>query len=449
MNEKENIENNSKLIFPLGGKGSSYEQTIQYLYDRLPVFHHIGSAAYKPGLNNSILLMDALKNPQNNYSTIHIAGTNGKGSVSHLLAAVLQQSGYKVGLYTSPHLVDFRERIRINGKMIDQQYVIDFVAEHINLFSEVEPSFFEATMAMAFNYFSDHKVDIAIIEVGLGGRLDSTNIIRPEISVITNISFDHMGFLGDTLEKIAFEKAGIIKRNVPVIIGEALPETRNVFEMKAIEEDAPIFYAEEIIKVSFKKYEYDCMFVETSDNKTYQVGLCGNYQLKNIATTLTAIHQLKELDYKIPTTAIMKGFEKVTEITGLKGRWQILQHSPVVVADTGHNIGGFQYIVEQLKSQTYKTLRIVIGMVNDKDISAVLAILPKNALYYFTQANIERALPANDFMSKGKSFSLNGMAYPTVIQAVTAALDESDPEDFIFIGGSNFVVGEALAKLTV
>ena len=443
------MEDNSNLSSPFEDKGSLYDQTIQYLYDRLPVFHHIGSAAYKPGLNNSILLMSALKNPQKDYPTIHIAGTNGKGSVSHLLAAVLQQSGYKVGLYTSPHLVDFRERIRVNGKMIDQQYVIDFVADHKNLFQEIEPSFFEATMAMAFDYFSDRKVDIAIIEVGLGGRLDSTNIIRPEISVITNISFDHMGFLGDTLEKIAFEKAGIIKQNIPVVIGETVPETREVFESKVIEEDAPIYYAEEFIQVTFKKYENDCMIVETSDNKTYRVGLCGNYQLKNIATTLTAINQLKELDYKISTDSVMKGFEKVTEITGLKGRWQVLQHSPVVIADTGHNIGGFRYIVEQLKSQTYKTLRIVIGMVNDKDISAVLAILPKNALYYFTQAGIERALPANEFMMKGKSYSLHGMAYPTVIQAVAAAIDESDPEDFVFIGGSNFVVGEALAKLTV
>jgi len=229
MDEIKNMEDNSNLSSPFEDKGSLYDQTIQYLYNRLPVFHHIGSAAYKPGLNNSILLMSALKNPQKDYPTIHIAGTNGKGSVSHLLAAVLQQSGYKVGLYTSPHLVDFRERIRVNGKMIDQQYVIDFVADHKNLFQEIEPSFFEATMAMAFDYFSDRKVDIAIIEVGLGGRLDSTNIIRPEISVITNISFDHMGFLGDTLEKIAFEKAGIIKQNIPVVIGETVPETREVF----------------------------------------------------------------------------------------------------------------------------------------------------------------------------------------------------------------------------
>jgi len=448
MDEIKNMEDKSNLSSPLEDTSSLYDQTIQYLYDRLPVFHQIGSAAYKPGLDNSIRLMKELKNPQSDYPTIHIAGTNGKGSVSHLLAAVLQQSGYKVGLYTSPHLVDFRERIRIDGKMIDQQYVIDFVTEHKKMFDDVEPSFFEATMAMAFDYFSDSKVDVAIIEVGLGGRLDSTNIILPDLSVITNISFDHMGFLGDTLGKIAFEKAGIIKHNVPVVIGEALPETRDVFEMRVLEDDAPIHYAEEFIQVTFKKYENNCMIVETSDNYIYRVGLCGMYQLKNVATTLTAIHQLKELDYKITDNAVKQGFEKVTELTGLQGRWQILQQSPLVIADTGHNIGGFQYIVEQLKSQTCKTLRIVIGMVNDKDISAVLAILPVDAVYYFTQASIERALPANEFMQKGKSYHLNGMAYQTVIQAVKAAIIDSYSDDLVFIGGSNFVVGEALPIFT-
>jgi len=445
MNEIENIENSINSGSPLGTRGSSlYDQTIQYLYDRLPVFHHIGSAAYKPGLENSIRLMGALNNPQNNYRTIHIAGTNGKGSVSHLLAAVLQESGYKVGLYTSPHLVDFRERIRVSGEMIAQQYVIDFVKKHKKLFDGIEPSFFEATMAMAFNYFSDCKVDIAVIEVGLGGKLDSTNIITPELSVITNISFDHMAFLGDTLEQIAHEKAGIIKLNIPVVIGEALPETIPVFEMKVIKEDAPIFYAEEFIKVTFKRYENNSMIVETSDNKTYQVGLCGNYQLKNIATTLTAIDQLNELDYKISNSSIKRGFEKVIEITGFRGRWQVLQQAPAVVADTGHNAGGFRYIVEQLKAQDYKTLRIVIGMVNDKDISAVLALLPADALYYFTQASIVRALPAEELQKQAKSLGLTGEAYPSVKEAIRAALEEADQADFIFIGGSNFVVGEAL-----
>ena len=447
---KKDTQNNSNSSSPAGVRGSSlYDQTIEYLYARLPVFHHIGSAAYKPGLDDSIQLMKTLNNPQNNYRTIHIAGTNGKGSVSHLLAAVLQQSGYKVGLYTSPHLVDFRERIRVNGEMIEQQYVVDFVEQHKSMFDVIEPSFFEATMAMAFNYFSDCKVDIAVIEVGLGGRLDSTNIITPELSVITNISFDHVGFLGDTLEKIAFEKAGIIKQNIPVVIGESVPETSRVFEMKVMEEDAPIYYAEKHIQVTFKKYEKNYMIVETSDNKTYQVGLCGNYQLKNIATALTTIDQLNELDFKITDAAIANGFEKVTEITGFRGRWQVLQQTPTVVADTGHNVGGFQYITEQLKVQTYKTLRIVIGMVNDKDISAVLALLPTNARYYYTQAAIERALPAEELMKQAETFCLSGHAYSSVKEAVTSALKDADPNDFVFIGGSNFVVGEALANLSI
>jgi dihydrofolate synthase/folylpolyglutamate synthase len=441
----ENTINNINTSSPLGVRGSCYIQTIQYLYDRLPVFHHIGSAAYKPGLENTIRLMDALDNRQNNYRKIHIAGTNGKGSVSHMLAAVLQSAGYKTGLYTSPHLVDFRERIRVNGEMIDQQYVIDFVEQHKYLFDEIEPSFFEATMAMAFDYFNDSRVDVAVIEVGLGGRLDSTNVIIPDLSVITNISFDHMAFLGDTLDKIANEKAGIIKHNIPVVIGESLPETRPVFEMKAIKENAPVYYAEEFIQVAFKKYEKNGMMVETSCNKDYQVGLCGNYQLKNIATTLTAIERLKEQGYKLPDEAIAEGLKTVTELTGLRGRWETIQDLPLIVTDTGHNAGGFRYITEQLKAQTYKTLRIVIGMVNDKDITAVLELLPKNAVYYFTQAAIPRALPAKELMLQGERFGLKGIAYLSVEQAIQSSIKDADKEDFIFIGGSNFVVGEALA----
>jgi dihydrofolate synthase/folylpolyglutamate synthase len=332
--------------------------------------------------------------------------------------------------------------------MIEKQYVVDFVEQHKSLFNVIEPSFFEATMAMAFDYFSDCEVDVAVIEVGLGGRLDSTNIIRPDLSVITNISFDHMAFLGDTLEKIAFEKAGIIKQNVPVVIGEEHPETTPVFELRVMEKDAPIYYAEKCFRVTFMGYEDNRMIVETSDNKTYRVGLCGNYQLKNIATTLTAIDQLNELDYRISNTSITKGFEKVTEMTGLRGRWETLQLMPTVVADTGHNSGGFQYIAEQLKAQTYKTQRIVIGMVNDKDISGVLALLPANAIYYFTQAAIERALPSTELKKQAESNSLIGEAYKSVGQAVKAALYAADPDDFVFIGGSNFVVGEAIPYFT-
>lgn len=422
----------------------TYTDTLQYLYDRLPVFHHVGGAAYKPGLDNTIQLMNVLDNPQTKYRCIHIAGTNGKGSVSNMMAAVLQTAGYKVGLYTSPHLVDFGERIRVNGQMIDQQYVIDFVENNKNIFSTIEPSFFEATMAMAFNYFADSKVDVAIIEVGLGGRLDSTNIIQPDLSVITNISFDHVGFLGDTLEKIAFEKAGIIKPTIPVVIGESVCETRPVFVQKAEKENAPLYFAEERFKVTFKEYSDAKMLVEINGKSLIKCGLCGNYQLKNISTALTAIEQLIALNYSISESDILNGFENITEITSLQGRWQTLQSHPTVVCDTGHNVGGIQFVVEQLKAQSYKKLRIVIGMVNDKDISAVLNLLPKDAVYYFTQANIIRALSCDELKLKAETFSLNGDVYKTVKQAVDKAVNDSDPNDLIFIGGSNFIVGDAL-----
>jgi dihydrofolate synthase/folylpolyglutamate synthase len=422
----------------------SYTETLEYLYNRLAVFHHVGGAAYKPGLGSTIRLMDALKNPQIQYRTIHIAGTNGKGSVSHLLAAILQKAGYKVGLYTSPHLVDFGERIRVNGEMIDQQYVVDFVAQQETLFSEVEPSFFEATMAMAFDYFAHCKVDVAIIEVGLGGRLDSTNIILPVLSVITNIGLDHVGFLGDTLGKISFEKAGIIKYNTPVVIGESLAETRSVFLEKANKESAPIVFAEEFYEFEFKSLEQGKMWVSSKINSEFKIGLCGHYQLKNIATVLTSVDQLRNLDFDISNAALRNGLSLVTETTGLKGRWQVLQQTPLVVADTGHNVDGIRLVVNQLRLQKYRTLRIVIGMVSDKDISSVLKLLPKDAVFYFTQADIPRALSADELMEKARSFGLKGQAIPTVLQALTLALKESAEDDFVFIGGSNFVVGEAL-----
>ena len=421
-----------------------YEEAIQYLYKRLPVFHHVGGAAYKPGLDNTISLMNALGNPHRRFRSIHIAGTNGKGSVSHMLSAILQTAGFKVGLYTSPHLVDFGERIRINVEMIEQQYVVDFVEKNKDLFDEIQPSFFEVTMAMAFNYFADCEVDIAIIEVGLGGRLDSTNIIQPELSVITNISFDHIGFLGDTLEKIAIEKAGIIKANTPVVIGEVIPETKSVFEMKAKQENAPILYAENQLNVVFKKYDNQKMIVETTDNKRYTVGLCGLYQLKNIATTLTAVVQLNLLDFKISVEQLTVGLENVCELTGLEGRWQKLQENPMVIADTGHNVAGIRYVVEQLKLQNYKTLRIIIGMVNDKDISTVLNLLPKEAVYYITQASIERALPAESLLKQAESAGLSGNAYLSVEEAIKSAITDSSTDDLVFVGGSNFIVGEAL-----
>ena len=425
----------------------SYQETLQYLYDRLPVFHHVGSSAYKPGLDNTIRLMNSLNNPQEKFRSIHVAGTNGKGSVSHFLAAVMQSAGYKVGLYTSPHLVHFGERIRIDGQMIEEQYVIDFVENNKELFETVQPSFFEATMAMAFNYFADRQVDVAIIEVGLGGRLDSTNIIQPELSVITNISFDHTGFLGDTLEKIAFEKAGIIKQNTTVVIGEALPETRPVFAKKAAEMNAPVIYAEEQYTVLFDGYEKGKMKVDVTDGRSFVVGLSGLYQLKNIATLLAATDKIKQGYFKLSDQNISNGLKYVTEMTGLQGRWQVLQENPKIVADTGHNVAGIQCVADQLKSETFKTLHIVIGMVNDKDISSVLSLLPKDAVYYFTQANIFRALSADELRAQAEIYSLNGNAYETVAHAVKSAILKAEKEDFILIGGSNFIVGEALMVL--
>jgi dihydrofolate synthase/folylpolyglutamate synthase len=427
----------------------TYNQTLEYLYERLPVFHQVGGAAYKPGLDNTIQLMNALDNPQNKYRTIHVAGTNGKGSVSHLLAAVLQSAGYKVGLYTSPHLVDFGERIRVNGQMIEQKYVIDFVSQNEKLFESIEPSFFEATMAMAFNYFAFCEVDVAVVEVGLGGRLDSTNIIQPVLSIITNISFDHIGFLGDTLQKIASEKAGIIKTNTPIVIGECLAETLTEFEKKANEVNAPISFAEESVIVLFKGFSAAKTLVEINDKYILKVGLSGNYQLKNIATAFESIEQLKKLNFAISDQNIASGFEHVIDITGLQGRWQELQKSPIVVCDTGHNEAGIRFVVDQLNEQKFETLRIVIGMVNDKDVSSVLALLPKNAKYYFTQANIPRALSAEKLMKLAKSYDLKGDVYYSVKEAVDTAINDSIKTDFVFVGGSNFVVGEALEFLRI
>ena len=422
----------------------NYPEAIEYLYNRLPVFHQIGAAAYKPGLENSIRLMEQLHNPQNEYRIIHVAGTNGKGSVSHFLSAILQSAGYKTGLYTSPHLVDFGERIRVNGKKIQPEYVADFVEKNEKMLDKIQPSFFEATMAMAFRYFADCAVDVAVIEVGLGGRLDSTNIVSPALSVITNISFDHTEFLGNTLAQIAAEKAGIIKPETPVVIGEVVPETRPVFIQKAQEQNSPLTFAEENISVKFIEYSADKMIVETRDDEKLIVGLCGEYQLKNIATVLTAVEELQKLGFAIYREDVKNGLENVIPLTNLLGRWQVISHKPTVVLDTGHNKGGIEYIVHQLKKQHYEKLRIVIGMVKDKDISGVLSLLPRDAVYYFTNAATERALPALKLKEQAERTGLNGKAYSTVEQAVKLALEEAGEKDFVFIGGSNFVVGEAL-----
>ena len=406
-----------------------YQETLTYLYEQVPMFQRVGGSAYKEGLDNTKALDAHFGHPHRLFRTIHVAGTNGKGSVSHTLAAILQSAGYKTGLYTSPHLVDFRERIRINGTPISKKYVVDFVEQERYFFEPLHPSFFELATAMAFKYFADEQVDVAVIEVGLGGRLDCTNIIMPDLSIITNISFDHVQFLGDTLAKIAFEKAGIIKTAIPVVIGETTPETKPIFENKAKEVGAPIFFAEENNREDYPGVEYE---------------LKGIYQEKNKRTLFTTLPLLKEAGYRIDEESVREGFAHVVELTGLMGRWQKLHDRPTLVCDTGHNVGGISFVVEQLRQQECHQLRIVIGMVNDKDISGVLALLPKEAIYYFTQASVNRALPADQLYELASETGLLGKAYPNVKSAVEAAIKESLPEDFIFVGGSNFIVADLL-----
>ena len=423
----------------------TYQETINYLFTSAPLFQNVGGDAYKEGLYNTYQLDEHFGHPHQRYKTIHVAGTNGKGSCSHTLASILQASGLKVGLFTSPHLVDFRERIRVNGQMVSEEYVIDFVEQHRSFFEPLHPSFFELTTAMAFKYFAEQNVDVAVIEVGLGGRLDCTNIISPEVCVITNISFDHVAFLGNTLAKIAGEKAGIIKRNTPVVIGETVKETKTVFEAKATEMNAPIYFAEkekEILKHRFN----------AKGGITYQTAkygkvigeLGGHCQQKNASTILCAISRLKERGFRISDENIREGFAHVCEMTGLMGRWQTLNAAPKVVCDTGHNVGGFRWITKQL-NKVHAPMRIVFGMVNDKDISGVLSMMPKRATYYFCQASVKRALPHEDIQQKAKAYGLEGNSYPTVAQAYKAALADALAEDFIYVGGSSFVVADLLS----
>lgn len=424
----------------------TYQETLTYLYNSAPLFQHVGKAAYKEGLSNTLALDEYFGHPHRKFRTIHVAGTNGKGSCSHTLAAILQSAGYRVGLYTSPHLVDFRERIRINGVPVSQEFVIDFVEKHRSFFEPLHPSFFELATAMAFHYFASQQVDVAVIEVGLGGRLDCTNIIHPDLCLITNISFDHIQFLGNTLAKIAGEKAGIIKPSVPVVIGETTPETKPVFQQKAAEVNAPIFFAEEehplLSALHDESGNYIYQTTRYHDLKGELGGIC---QEKNTNTLLTALPLLEQQGYHITETDIRNGFAHVCELTGLMGRWQKLSSHPTIVCDTGHNVGGIQYIVKQLSFQQYKQLHIVIGMVNDKDISGVLAMLPKDAIYYFTQASVQRALPAEKVKELANSYGLSGNAYPDVKTAVEAAQKQADADDFIFVGGSSFIVADLLS----
>ena len=425
----------------------NYQETLDYLFHKLPMFSRVGAVAIKKDITNTVLLCEALGNPQHKFKSVHIAGTNGKGSTSHMLAAILQTAGYKTGLYTSPHLKDFRERIKVDGMMCDEQFVIDFTQRIQPLIDKIEPSFFEITVAMAFEYFVKQKVDIAVIEVGLGGRLDSTNIITPEVSVITNIGWDHMNMLGESLEKIAFEKAGIIKQNTPVVIGESITETKSVFIQQALQQNAAIFFAQEKRYVAEWYYEHHQLQIDIAHHESdlrekYHLDLPGIYQTKNILTVLETAQQLSLKGWNIHAEIIQKALPHVKQLTGLHGRWEVIHHDPVVVLDVGHNIDGIQQIAEQLELTTYLQLHIVIGMVKDKEVEKVLALLPKHAAYYFTQAQIPRALDAESLQQKAFQLGLSGNHFPTVNIALNEAKQHAHKDDLILVCGSVFVVGE-------
>lgn len=487
-----------------------YQNTLKYLYESVPMFQQIGSKAYKPGLETTHKLDEYFGHPHQQFKTIHIAGTNGKGSCSHTIAAVLQCAGYRVGLFTSPHLIDFRERIRINGEMIPEEYVVNFVEEHRAFFEPLHPSFFELTTAMAFRYFADQKVDVAVIEVGMGGRLDCTNIIHPDLCVITNIGLDHTQYLGDTLTKIAKEKAGIIKEEVPVVIGRAKGAVKRVFTMKAKEMNAPIEYAREnsrewnmeiltypklqkirtemdeviqtiyqiieaidaqseeqgnqmrqallMLDISNSIHAIDQILDKRKDairinNEMFPFGLftelSGAYQFENMFTILKALAALTRLNYNIKPQNYFDGFANVCQLTGLMGRWQKVHSYPDIICDTGHNVDGIEYIHVQLNSirkTSGQEIHFVFGMVNDKDIKGVLQVLPKDATYYFTKASVKRALPENELMELAEKAGLKGTAYPTVVDAVQAAKKNCPPKDLIFVGGSSFIVADLLAN---
>ena len=427
----------------------NYAETTNWMFNKFPMYQKIGAKAYKPDLGNIVELLDFLGNPQNRFKTVHVAGTNGKGTVSHTLASIFQECGYKTGLYTSPHLLDYRERIRVNGQMIDEQSVIDFIGNNKEKFEEMELSFFEMATGMAFDYFAKQNVDIAIIEVGLGGRLDSTNVIKPELSVITNISLDHVHMLGNTLAEIAFEKAGIIKPNTPVVIGETQTETKDVFINKAKECNATIFFADQIVdcdKIHVESLDYQ-KFDIWKNNELYieavEYPLLGYYQKKNLATVICAIDILKE-KFNIDKKDIINGLEFVVKNTNLMGRWQVLGRQPLVIADTGHNVGGVKEIVMQLSDMTFRKLHFVLGCVNDKDIDGILHLLPHYAEYYFCKADIPRGLDANILAEKALEAGLRGNVYESVQQAYNSALNNASFDDVVFIGGSNFTVAEVI-----
>src|SRR5690606_12154497 len=402
----------------------TYQDTVNWMFNQLPMYQKQGKSAFKKDLTNTLKLTQQLNFPERKFKSVHVAGTNGKGSTSHMLASILQEAGYKVGLYTSPHLKDFRERIKINGQVVSKQFVIGFIKRNKTFLEANALSFFEMTVGMAFDYFSKENVDIAIVEVGLGGRLDSTNIITPEVSVITNIGFDHMQFLGNTLKEIAFEKAGIIKPNIPVVIGETQDETRDVF-----------------LEVA-KKNKSAIRFADKEINYLFESDLKGNYQEKNIKTVVQTITELNKKGFNITEGNIKSGLLHVVANTGLMGRWQILQQAPKVVCDTAHNKEGLSYVVKQLKEETYNRLHIVFGVVNDKDVSGILPLLPKDAIYYFCKPDLPRGLDAQELKLLFEAHGFVGMAYDSVNQAYKKALESAAINDFIYIGGSTFVVAE-------
>jgi dihydrofolate synthase/folylpolyglutamate synthase len=404
----------------------NYSETTNWLFSQLPLYQNVGKSAYKADLSQTLKLAKHLNHPEHKFKSIHVGGTNGKGSTAHMLASVLQETGCKVGLYTSPHLKDYRERIRINGEMISETFVVDFVAHNKSFFESNSLSFFEMSVGMAFEYFAQEQVDIAVVEVGLGGRLDSTNILNPEVSVITNIGLDHTQFLGTTLEAIAGEKAGIIKPNTPAVIGETQPETETIFRTKAIKEQAPIYFADQLVEVS------------------YPTSLKGDYQVHNVQTVLQTVKILNSEAFTIPIKAVQQGLLKVTENTGLRGRWEVLGSSPKTICDTAHNREGLSYVFKQLQSEKFQHLHVVLGMVNDKDILSLLELFPKQAQYYFCKPNVPRGLEASDLAHIFIQNGFEGLVYPSVVDALNAAKRSAFHDDLIYIGGSTFVVAEII-----
>ncbi len=429
----------------------TYQQTLEYLITKLPLFSRIGAAAYKKDITNTVLLCDAAGNPQNKIKTIHVAGTNGKGSTSHMLSAIFQQCGYRTGLYTSPHLKDFRERIKVNGEMIAENFIISFVEEMKSVSEKINPSFFELTVVMALQYFAMEKVDIAIIETGLGGRLDSTNVITPQLSIITNIGYDHMNILGDSLEEIAFEKAGIIKKGVPVVIGESLPQTKGIFIKQASHCNAPIVFSEDKFQLISSTLKKEKLVVEVFDNnpdkyekqkEKYNLDLNGIYQQKNLLTVLTAVYEINKLGYILDNKNIKTALSSVKKNTGLHGRWDVIQQHPMIALDVAHNEDGIKQLLYQVSLCNYKKLHIIFGMVKDKDAIKILSLLPPDATYYFTKAQIPRALPEDELAHKAKAFGLNGEKYVDVNKALQTAIKNAGNEDLIVVCGSVFVVAE-------